>query len=300
MYAVIDVGSNTTRMLLGDCHKGAIQPHSHYREITRLAGGFSESTGLSAIGMDKTLATLKSYKKTIAAHNISHVRVVGTAALRRAQNQQVFLDKVLAATGLVIEVIDGVEEAQLTTMGVLSVVAPIANSTVVIDIGGGSTELTCLMDGQVRFQASYPIGVVQLCEECFSDAERQQLIDAAFKKFAASIKAIGLADRPYQLIGTAGTITTLAAIHLQLEIYAAGLINNHELSVYWLEGFQQKLKLISVPEREALIGMEQGRGDLILPGLQILLTLLRQLQLSSLRVSDSGLLEGIILSLTDR
>ncbi|MDA3902562.1 MAG: hypothetical protein PF441_03820 [Desulfuromusa sp.] len=299
MHAVIDVGSNTIRMLIGECCKGTILPHSYHREMTRLAGDYSASSGLSELGMSKTLATLKSYQNSISSQNVSQIRVVGTAALRRAENRQVFLDMVLAETGLNIEVIEGDEEAQLTTMGVLSVVGPMTNSTVVIDIGGGSTELACIINGQIRLQKSYPLGVVQLCEECFSDAERQQLIDAVFKQFAESIKLIGLTDRPYQLIGTAGTITTLAAIHLQLEKYNASLINNYYLSVNWLNILQQKLKLLSVPEREALIGMEPGRGDLILPGLQILLTLLRQLQLSSLRVSDSGLLEGVLLSLTD-
>ena len=202
-------------------------------------------------------------------------------------------------TGLQIEVIEGAEEALLTTMGVLSVVDPVPESVIIIDIGGGSTELACLIDGRIRFQESYPLGVVRLCEECSSVSERQQQIDAVFDQFTESLLTLGLADRPYQLIGTAGTITTLAAIHLQLDEYDAALINNHELSSVWLEELQQMLQLLSVPEREALTGMEPGRGDLILPGLQILLTLSRLLQLSSLKVADSGLLEGVMLGLTD-
>lgn len=300
MYAVIDVGSNTTRMLLGDCSNGIILPQSYQRKITRLAGDFSDSTGLSEAGMQRTLAALKGYQQIISTQHVTRVRAVGTAALRRAKNRQVFIDRVHAETGLVIEIIDGAEEARLTTAGVLSVVGPMTNSTVIIDIGGGSTELAYLIAGEIQFQKSYPIGVVQLCEECFSDAERQRQIDGALQHFSESLKGLNLADRPDQLIGTAGTITTLAAIHLQLEHYDAALINNHELSTLWLKILQQKLQLISVPEREALVGMERGRGDLILPGLQIILTLLGQLQLSSLRVADSGLLEGVILSLTDR
>ena len=139
--------------------------------------------------------------------------------------------------------------------------------------------------------------MVRLCEECFSDFERQRQIDTVIEQFIESLKTFGLADRKYQLIGTAGTITTLAAIHLQLKKYDAALINNHELPTDWLQEIQPTLKLLSVPEREALTGMEPGRGDLILPGLQILLTLTRSLQLSSLKVADSGLLEGVMLDL---
>ncbi|NOQ41905.1 MAG: exopolyphosphatase [Desulfuromusa sp.] len=299
MQAAIDVGSNTIRMLIGDCRKGTIVPHSTHRKIVRLAGDFSVQTGLAETAMHRALTALKSFHDIISAQNISHVRVVGTAALRRAKNRQSFIDNVLSATGLEIEVIEGAEEALLTTMGILSVVDPVPDSIVIIDIGGGSTELACLIDGQIRFQESYPLGVVRLCEECSSASERQQQIDAVFDQFTKSLKMLGLADRQYQLIGTAGTITTLAAIHLQLDDYDASLINNHDLLIDWLEDLQQTLKLLSVPERETLTGMEPGRGDLILPGLQILLTLSRLLQLSSLKVADSGLLEGVMLGLTD-
>ena len=299
MRAVIDVGSNSIRMLLGDCRKGTILPHSYHREITRLAGGFSELHGLAESGMQKSLSTLKWYKSIISSQDVSQVRSVGTAALRRADNKQLFIDKVFSETGLAIEVIDGEEEALLTTEGALSAVEPIPDSAIVIDIGGGSTELSCIVAGGIRFQKSYPLGVVSLCEECFSDEERQQQIDRAFEHVVKSIRSAGLIEKEYLLIGTAGTITTLAAIHLQLEKYDADKINNHVLSVSWLEKIQQELNLMSVSEREALVGMEQGRGDLILPGLQILLFLMGQLQLSSLKVSDSGLLEGVFLGLTD-
>ena len=295
MLAAIDVGSNTIRMLIGDCRNGTIVPRSTHREIVRLAGDFSVQTGLAEASMHRALTTLESFQNFISSEDVSRVRVVGTAILRSAKNQQLFIDNIFSVTGLKIEVIDGAEEAILTTSGVLSVVDPVPKLAVVIDIGGGSTELVCLIDGRIRFQESYPLGVVRLCEECFSDFERQQQIDTVIERFAESLKSFGLADQQYQLIGTAGTITTLAAIHLQLKEYDASLINNHELSTDWLQELQQSLKLLSVVERDSLIGMESGRGDLILPGLQILLTLTRSLQLSGLKVADSGLLEGVML-----
>ncbi|MEA3362453.1 MAG: exopolyphosphatase [Thermodesulfobacteriota bacterium] len=298
MYAVIDIGSNTLRMLLGDVRDNTILPHQYEREITRLAGNFSVQIGLGEAALERTLTALESFKKIISEHDVDQVRVVATAALRSANNRQVFLDRALTATNLKIEVIGGEEEALLTTLGVLSVIDPLPESVILIDIGGGSTELICVVNGKILLQKSYPLGVVRLCEDCFSIGERQQQIDTIILKFVESLKLHDLFDREYQLIGAAGTITTLAALYLKLKKYNSALINNCELSVDWLEKLQAELELISSSERENLIGMEKGRGDLILPGLQVVLTLMKQFQFPTIRVSDSGLLEGVMLRLT--
>ena len=299
MDAVIDVGSNTIRMLLGSCHNGKIIPHSYHREITRLGGDFSPQIGLSTAAMERALITLGSFSQIIAATDISRVRAVATAVLRRAKNRPAFLARITAETGLNVEVIDGEEEGRLTTLGSLSVIEPLPDAAIVIDIGGGSTELVSLVSGEIRLQKSYPLGVVNLCEEFFSAAQRQNQIDSVVLQFTQSLQQAGLSGINYQFIGTAGTITTLAAIHLQLQKYNPLLINNHEISIDWLINIQEKLELLSVPEREQLTGMEKGRGDLILPGLQILLTLMRQFQCSTVKVSDYGLLEGVMLQLTE-
>ena len=154
------------------------------------------------------------------------------------------------------------------------------------------------MAGKICLQRSYPLGVVSLCEEYSSASERQRYIDTTILEFTQQLQQLGLARLDYQFIGTAGTITTLAAIHLQLRTYEPALINNCEISISWLTNLQQELELLSALEREALPGMEKGRGDLILPGLQILLTLMQQFQFSKIKVSDCGLLEGVMLRLT--
>ena len=299
MRAVIDIGTNTIRMLLGDCRNGILAPESYHRQITRLGGDFSPQTGLSAAAMDRALVTLESYQDIIAATGISQIRAVATAALRSAKNRDSFLANVVAATGIEIEVIDGEEEARLTTLGALSVIEPPSEFAIVMDIGGGSTELICIVDGKIRVQKSYPVGVVSLCEGYSSAAQRQQPIDTVILQFIQSLQQVGLAGIEYHFIGTAGTITTLAAIHLQLKKYNHDLINNHVLSRDWLQKFQRELEVISVSEREQMVGMETGRGDLILPGLQILLSLMQQFQFSTVTVSDYGLLEGLMLQLTD-
>ena len=299
MLAVIDIGTNTVRMLLGDCRDGVILPESYHREITRLGGNLSPQTGLDVTAMERTLVTLRSYRNIIDTAGVIRVRAAATAALRQAKNRDFFLSSVADATGIDIEVIDGEEEARLTTSGVLAVVDPVPQAAIVIDIGGGSTELICIIDGKIYLQKSYPLGVVILCEKFSTDAQRQQQIDIMVRQFFQSLQQVGLAEINYQLIGTAGTITTLAAIHLQLHVYDQKLINNHEISKGWLENIQQKLKPMPVAERELIVGMEEGRGDLVLPGLQILLTLMEKFQLATVKVSDFGLLEGLMLQLTE-
>ncbi len=167
MYAAIDIGSNSLRMLLGDVRDKIVLPYHYYREITRLAGNCSVQTGLDESTLEKTLTTLKSFKKVISTQDVSLIRAVGTAALRNAKNRQLLIDAVFTTTGLTIEVIDGEEEALLTTLGVLSVIDPLPAAAIVVDIGGGSTELVCIVDGQILLQKSYPLGVVRLCEDFF-------------------------------------------------------------------------------------------------------------------------------------
>ncbi|SEA49793.1 Ppx/GppA phosphatase [Desulfuromusa kysingii] len=296
MIAVIDVGSNTIRMLLSGSKS---EPPQYFRQITRLAGGLTAQGNLSEAGMRRSLETLISYKQVISSLGISCVKAVGTAALRHAKNSDIFVAEVYAATNIKIEIIAGEEEAFLAANGALAVIDPLPDVAVVLDIGGGSTEISCVSDELIHYQQSYPLGVVRLSEESLSAAEREQQIKATFGLFSEDLNQAGLKHKNYQLIGTAGTITTLAAIHLSLLEYNAALINNHVLSVDWLLNIKQKLESMSELQRENLPGMETGRGDLILPGIEILLYLLNQLQLSTLRVSDSGLLEGVMLHLTD-
>lgn len=295
MQAAIDVGSNTVRLIIGECLHGILRPNEYHRKITRLSGNISVHNELNTASMGRTLDALKSYREILNAADVNQIRIVGTAALRRATNRKYFIDQVFAETGLTLEVIEGIEEARLMAMGVLSVVDPLPENAIVIDIGGGSTEFVCLSKGSVCFQQSYPLGVVRLCEEFSSDRERHQAILNVICQFTSAIKSSGLSGINWQLIGTAGTITTLAAIDLQLTDYDADLINNHCISMFRLKEIDQCLSSLSDTEREAIAGMEPGRGDLILPGISIVSELMKIFRQDQIKVADSGLLEGILL-----
>lgn len=214
--------------------------------------------------------------------------------MRRAPNRDQFIEAIKRETGLTVEVIPGDREAELTTLGVLSVIDPLPTKAIIMDIGGGSTELICLCDGKVRFQKSYPLGVVRLCEEAKSDSERQINIDTVFADFRCQLRNLNLYADDYCLIGTAGSVTTLAAMHQKLSDYDQALINNHTLPLAWLETTLAELLPMTTAQREEIVGMEQGRGDLIAQGINIILALCRTMHQDQLKVSDSGLLEGLL------
>lgn len=302
LAATIDIGSNTLRLLIGtSTSDGTIDAKLYERRITRLAGGIDNSLGLHPDSMQRTLDGLIQFRSIIDQHQVDQVRAVATAAMRRAVNSAEFILQVKERCGIDIDIISGKEEAQLTSSGVLSVIDPLPEQALIIDIGGGSTEFVALSAGQVLFEKSYTMGTVQLCEELSDDVQRGIYIAAVIDRLLKDMQQVGCSDISPVLIGTAGTITTLAAIDLELQEYNAARINNHHLKEAALKQMMTRLAALSAKERERLPGMEAGRGDLIVPGLQIVLQLLDRLKQQGKQhgmiVSDAGLLEGTLLNL---
>lgn len=301
MLASIDVGSNTVRMLIGSIEQGRLCPERYERAITRLGGGFIDGEGLAPASMERTLAALAEFAEILPRYPLKAVRMVGTAALRRAENRAEFVAQVARWTGLELEIIDGNREARLSARGVLAALDPRPAVTLIVDIGGGSTELVLVEGTQVRFRDSYPLGVVRLCEEQAGAAARRAAIDAVLDRFSAELAAAGqlelLRSAACELVGTAGTVTTLAAIDQQMEEYDWRKVNNYRLALETLSEQYALLKPLTVQQRERLPGLEAGRGDLIMPGIEVLLALARRFSRPQIRVSDFGLLEGILLEL---
>lgn len=297
MFAAIDVGSNTLRMLIGQCTDSGIRAASYHHLITRLGGDYSPAKGLASQSMERTLSAFTAFSQLLQNHPEVHVRAVGTAALRRAKNSPHFIAMVKARTGLTIEIINGAEEARLTCTGVLSVLNQ-SPAALIVDIGGGSTEFVFYADQKIWFSQSYPVGVVRLCEETTGDAARQHKIQHLLKQLLTDLQSTGISKaqlKNCQLVGTAGTITSLAAMNLNLLEYDRLRVNNHLLDVAWLTKTHTYLQQLSVARREQLPGMELGRGDLIIPGLELIIGLCRHLDKQLIQAADAGVLEGILL-----
>ena len=301
MLAAIDAGSNTLRMLIGRVAEGKVVPELYMRRICRLAGGFTNEEGLSPEAKERTLFAFQEFAETCKKRNVQQVRVVGTAAFRQAVNGKEFASEVVNFTELPLEIISGENEAKLMTVGVLSALEPMPEHALIVDIGGGSTEFVLCSQQKVLWSCSIPLGVVQLTERCASQTIRQQVITDALEsmndELVDACTERGLNVSSLRLVGTAGTVTTLAALDLQMTTYNWQQINNYTISLAKLQHWQSVLTPLTPREREALPGMETGRGDLIMAGIEIMLCLMQKLDKDVFTVSDFGILEGLLLSI---
>jgi exopolyphosphatase / guanosine-5'-triphosphate,3'-diphosphate pyrophosphatase len=225
--------------------------------------------------------------------------VVGTSAVREAKNREEFLGRVKEKTGFEIELISGMEEARRTFLGVLLGVGASPQRMVVMDIGGGSTELIVGEHGRPRQVLTTDLGVVALTEKYLTtDPISTRAFDALKAAIESRLKPVCeslVAEKPFSLIGTAGTITTLAAMDQRLERYDSDKINRYRLkksSVAWmLEEFLSK----TIQERSRMPSLEKDRADIIVAGTAVLLMTMDRLGCDDILVSDYGLREGILL-----
>lgn len=300
MLAAIDVGSNTVRMLLGTIRDGKVLPTRYVRRITRLKGGQTEA-GLAVDAMNRTLTVLKEFSELLAEQAPCRIRAVATEALRSAANSDSFLARVERETGLTLEVVDGIEEARLSATGVTSVLdTDPAQTLLIFDIGGGSTEFILLQRTDILFQRSLKLGVVDLMESLAAGGRQSAIsasIDSVFISINEILQQLPSAQRQVTLVGTAGTVTTLAALEMQMLDYDWRRVNGYEMHRHDIEQRYEQLLSLPLHERERLPGMEPGRGDLIIAGIEIIREIMQRLRTDVLLVSDFGLLEGILLSM---
>lgn len=303
MLAGIDVGSNTVRLILGQVSRDGVKPVRYVRYVTRLAGNFDSRQGLAPQRMENTLVALHDMARIIDAAGVKQVRVAGTEALRRACNADEFVNLVRERTGLSLQIIDGEEEARLSCAGMCAALDPPSERCLMFDIGGGSTEFILCIEGRVLFQKSYPLGVVDLSERFAQVDQQQAQIHAVLESVIDDLKRYDVFDDALNqetlLVGTAGTATTLAAVKLRMNTYDGLRVNNQILYEDELHSLLQSLVPMTVTQREQIPGLETGRGDLILPGLRIVLGIFHRFARRSMKVSDFGLLEGLLLQMGD-
>ena len=295
--AAIDFGTNTARLLIAERSSGGIIPVHVEREIVRLGGGFTDEYGLSAEAQERGLACLGRFSAVLSDYGVKKVRASATSAVRDAINGRSFVETVFQETGIDLVVIDGEEEARLTLAGVLSALDSKPKTLVVLDVGGGSTEFTVSSDGSPVFIKSMPIGVVRLTEGFHAFSEMSARVQLVINQLGDDLSAAGLAfSEEVELVGTAGTATTLAAIKLEMVEYDYRTVNNYTLSRDDIGSIFQRLSLLSPSERLSVKGLEKGREDLIIAGMIIITSVMDRFDFTRLKVSDFGLLEGLALS----
>ena len=299
--AAIDIGSNTLRLLIGTLVGQHVTRIFSDRRITRLAEGVRETGRLRHDNMVRSLSALEDFVRSITHHDATRIRALGTSALREASNSKEFITNVYEKTGISIDIISGLREAELTAKGVLLDFRNPVKRSLIIDIGGGSTEWILCGNGMTfSLSDSIPVGVVNLHESFItSDPPSQRNVDSLegeIDRWITSVKCRIFHDlsSPTILLGTGGTITTLAAIDLSLEHYVHEKVHMHTITLNRL--FDMRDLLLSLPfeERRKVLGIERGREDLIIPGILLTIRWCELLGFREIVVSDYGLLEGIL------
>ena len=302
--AALDCGTNSLRLLISDADGDRLTDVVREMRIVRLGEGVDETGRFAPAALDRTFATVEEYAATIAAHGAERVRMVATSATRDAANRDEFLDGVKARLGVVPEVVSGDEEATLSFTGATFELrgtgrfpAPYA----VCDIGGGSTEFVVGDDSGVFAARSVDVGCVRMTERHLrDDPPTAAQVNAATADIDAAIavaaSAVPLGDAR-TLVGLAGSVTTVAALVLQLPAYDAERIHHARLSA--ADVAETAAALLAMPrgERAALGPMHPGRVDVIGAGALVLDRIMRAGGFAEVVVSEHDILDGIAMSL---
>jgi len=308
--ASIDIGTNTFRLLIAEVHFNSsdnsytINEVYSERVITRLGDGVSESGLLSETAIRKSIDTLKRFSDLIAHHDVFKTSSVATSALREAGNSEEFLNLAKEVSGLDINVITGEDEAKITAAGML-MDFNITKPALLLDIGGGSTELisTRPSDSSHLKVHSMPLGVVYLANNYMKQdppttSTLESLENNIYQQISKTEAIFSrLVTQDTVLIGTAGTVTAIASISQGLTDFAHDKIHKCTLTIDKVRSIYADISAMSSEKRAKLIPFDLARLDIIVPGTLILLKLMETFGFLALTVSNYGLREGILIQM---
>lgn len=299
-YAVIDMGSNSIRLMIATVAAGKLEAVEKHLEMTRLGLGVDAHKQLQESSMAATVAAVKKYRQMAASAGAELIGAFATSAVRDAENGPAFALRVLEETGVTVEIIPGDEEAELGYRGVLSGVGPeLADERfLIIDIGGGSTELIVGDRNQIYYRESFNVGAVRMTGKHITTDPVSSDEAGALEADVASILASGLAAvrtaKPTVAIGIGGTATTFGAMALGMAVYDRERIHNARVGIEQLKRMVEQLEAMTLAEKLKLVGLMPKRADVIYAGGVVLEHLLTALNLEGFYVSDFDNLEGIL------
>jgi len=318
LYAAVDLGTNNCRLLVAEPRGQSFRVVDSYSQIARLGEGLHDSGRLSDAAVERAMSALHAIRNKLKQHGVGRVRCIATEACRKAANGADFIRRVQDETGLTFKVIGAKEEARLATIGCYDLIVPEVKSVLVVDVGGGSTELShvnasaiqtgglagILKDAPILDWTSLKVGVVTLSESVdLSDeaAAWPLMLDrarTAVKGWPAIERvARRLAEDDGYLIGTSGTVTCLAGVHLKLDRYRRDKVDGSWLSRDEGRATMDQLRHLGVAGRAKLPTIGEERAPLMLAGCAIMEAVWEVFDAHKLRVADRGLREGILLSM---
>jgi exopolyphosphatase/guanosine-5'-triphosphate,3'-diphosphate pyrophosphatase len=296
--AVVDIGTNSTRLLIADVDdsSGAVDVLVRHSNVTRLGHGVDATGALSDDAAERVFATLERYHAEIEQHHCQANLAVLTSAVRDASNGPEFAQRVRNDYSLDARVLKGEEEAQLTFLGAMSGRPPATQPTVVIDIGGGSTEFIVGLDRQAGFHVSTPVGVVRMSERhIHSDPPTpEQLQELALDVRATFLQHLPPGERAPVLAGiaVAGTATSAASIEQELDPYDPARVHGYTLELGTVELLLARLADMDEAQRRQVVGLNPDRAPTIVAGMILLAEALRAFELESVEVSEHDILYG--------
>ena len=298
--AAIDCGTNSTRLLVADAEG---RPLERLMRITRLGQGVDATGRLAPEAIDRCVAVLAEYRQVMDRLDVGRGRLAATSAARDAVNGAEFLDAAGEATGLVPELLTGIEEGRLSMAGAVVDLDPADGPFLVLDIGGGSTELIAAdgPDDPALAAVSLQLGCVRVAERFLaSDPPTRRELEAAEVEVAAQLETAVAAHPRYlethRLVGLAGTVSTLASLQLEMDEYDQDLIHHAVLSADDVAGWYRRLAGEPAAARLARPGMVPGREDVIVGGAMVLDAVMRRFGFAECLVSEADILDGLVAS----
>ncbi|MEO6433410.1 MAG: Ppx/GppA phosphatase family protein [Sphingomicrobium sp.] len=311
-YGAIDLGTNNCRLLVARPHDSGFVVIDAFSRIVRLGEGLAVNGELSAEAMDRSVAALSICADKLRRRNVSLSRSVATEACRRARNGEYFADRVRDETGILLDIIPPEEEARLAVLGCHKLLEPGDGPALIFDIGGGSTELVLVDQAEgiprIRSWFSAPWGVVSLTEsegrEALEGPDRmraylrmRERARHAFARFAAMLPQ---EHDGIRLLGTSGTVTTLASVHLALPSYDRRAVDGLHIPVDAMRNISEMIAGMDYAQRSALPCIGSDRADLVVAGCAILEAILEIWPAQNIGIADRGIREGILRSLMAR
>ena len=311
-YAALDLGTNNCRLLIARPSGENFTVIDAFSRVVRLGEGLAASGKLSDEAMERTVAALHVCAEKLRRRNVRLARSVATEACRRASNGEAFIERVQRETGIMLDIISAQEEARLAVLGCHVLLEEGNGPAIIFDIGGGSTELVLVQPGEkvprILDWLSVPWGVVSLTDMVDGTDESEdarldryvqmrRTVGRSFAEFAERIREHTRAPDPIRLLGTSGTVTTLASLHLELPQYDRRAVDGLIVPSLAMRDISTRLSRMSASERKRLPCIGDDRANLVIAGCAILESILDIWPAEQLGVADRGIREGILRSL---
>jgi exopolyphosphatase/guanosine-5'-triphosphate,3'-diphosphate pyrophosphatase len=310
-YAALDLGTNNCRLLIARPTAEGFRVVDAFSRIIRLGEGITASGRISEAAIARAVDALGVCHDKMQARGVTRARLIATEACRAAENGEAFRSRVAEEAGLVLDIIDSATEARLAATGCTELIDPMASGVILFDIGGGSSELVRLgrtgpgrrgpPEPDIIGWASLPLGVVTLAERYGGTVVSRQIYDAMVEEVAAFVEKFAVTHRcgldDFHMLGTSGTVTTIAGVFLRLKRYDRRRVDGCWLSDGEISQVVDELMAMSFDERAANPCIGAERADLVLAGCAILDAIRRAFPCPRLRVADRGLREGMLVEM---